>query len=194
MVVAFAAQLAASPTRGRREWGRPAGRAGAGRAYFFTVAMLPAHKESVRLHPLEFALGVVLHAGALAALAGSLILVVHPASGLALLARIRPLLALAAAAGLYLLVRRVATADLRAMSVPDDYLAVAATCGLVIVAALAGIHPVMPALVLAYAAALLVYAPLGKLRHAVFFFAARADYGRRLGLRGVYPPPPVKVG
>ena len=31
--------------------------------------------------------------------------------------------------------------------------------------------------------------PLGKLRHMAFFFAARADLGRRLGYRGVYPPP-----
>ena len=30
--------------------------------------------------------------------------------------------------------------------------------------------------------------PAGKLRHAVFFFLARVDLGRRLGWRGVYPP------
>ena len=39
-----------------------------------------------------------------------------------------------------------------------------------------------------YTGLLLVYLPLGKLRHAVFFFVARGDYGRRLGFRGVYPP------
>jgi hypothetical protein len=41
---------------------------------------------------------------------------------------------------------------------------------------------------LIYAGVLFLYFPLGKLRHAVFFFVARADYGRRLGYRGVYPP------
>ena len=48
--------------------------------------------------------------------------------------------------------------------------------------------PASGALLLGYAALIFLYLPLGKLRHAVFFFVARGDYGWRLGHRGVYPP------
>jgi hypothetical protein len=37
------------------------------------------------------------------------------------------------------------------------------------------------------AAAFFAYVPLGKLRHAVFFFVARGDLYARLGARGVVP-------
>ena len=34
---------------------------------------------------------------------------------------------------------------------------------------------------------LFFYLPLGKLRHCIFFFAARFNFGGRLGCRSVYP-------
>jgi nitrate reductase gamma subunit len=95
---------------------------------------------------------------------------------------------LALLAGLYLLVQRLLSPTLRAMSAPDDYLAILASCGLLALASLRRIGPDDEILLLLYAFLLLIYVPLGKLRHVVFFFVARADYGRRLGYRGVYPP------
>jgi hypothetical protein len=74
------------------------------------------------------------------------------------------------------------------MSSPDDYVAVLLTCGLVAVALQSSLRPGNPLLLLGYATVLFLYLPLGKLKHIVFFFAARADYGYRLGHRGVYPP------
>lgn len=151
--------------------------------------MLPAHKESVRHHPGKFLIGVALHVGVLLALALLLLLAVRPTLALAALPWARPLLLLALAAGLILAARRALSPTLRFMSTPDDYLAIAASCGLLALTALAPAHPRLPAVALIYGGALLLYLPLGKLRHAVFFFAARLDYGRRLGYRGVYPPP-----
>lgn len=157
--------------------------------YFLTVAMLPAHKESVRNHPLEFGIGVLMHLGVLLALAGVLVLVVHVPTGIAVLDALSPLFLFSLAAGLFLFIRRLASRNLRHMSAPDDYLAILLTCGLLAVVTLIASHPRMPLVVLVYAALFFAYLPLGKLRHVVFFFAARADYGRRLGYRGVYPPP-----
>ena len=94
----------------------------------------------------------------------------------------------AMAAGIWLLVRRVSSKPLRAISVPDDYIAIMATCGLLALAVIFALASRNPTPLLAYTSVLFVYLPLGKLRHAVFFFVARADYGRRLGYRGVYPP------
>ncbi|MBZ5637766.1 MAG: hypothetical protein LAO51_03305 [Acidobacteriia bacterium] len=84
--------------------------------------------------------------------------------------------------------KRLATAELRRISPPDDYLA-----SLMIAALLSGAVAfwagVLSAVALRIVATiLLVYLPVGKLRHAVFFYLARADLSGRLGFRGVYPP------
>ncbi len=186
--MALSAQLQRARGGGRIDYSRPQGRPGRGVIYAFTVAMLPSHKESIRNHPVEFLVGALMHLGVIVALLGILLAGVHPGSGVAALQRLRPLLWLALIAGLWLGLRRLGSRDLRAMSSPDDYVAILASCGLLIVTSLIGTRPVMPVVAMLYTAALLVYVPLGKLRHIVFFFAARADYGRRLGYRGVYPP------
>ena len=125
------------------------------------------------------------HAGVAVSLLGVGLLVVWPERGVVLLALARPLTAVALLAGLYLLVQRMFSPTLRAMSAPDDYLAIVASCGLL---ALVSIGPGHETALMLYTSLLLIYLPLGKLRHVVFFFVARADYGRRLGHRGVYPP------
>jgi hypothetical protein len=185
-IAALAWQLRAARGGGRVDRSVAAGDPARGVRYAFTVAMLPRHKETVRLHPLEFTLGLLLHAGALPALLGAALAAAAPGAGLAVLAALRPLFALALVSGLALLARRVFSTRLRALSIPDDYLAIAATCGL-LACAWRGSAPLR----LAYAGALFLYLPLGKLRHAVFFFAARGDLGRRLGRRGVYPAPRI---
>ena len=185
-IVGLAAQVLIARGGGRREFSRPAGRGVSGVLYNFTVAMLPGHKESTRLHPAEFVAGILLHLGVL----GALVMVGVLAAGAtsAVLVWLRMLAGLGAAAAIALLLRRLCSPLMRALSTPDDYLAVLATCGLLVLAALAAGN-----VLLAYTALFLVYLPLGKLRHAVFFFVARADYGRRLGYRGVYPPARVEA-
>ena len=87
-----------------------------------------------------------------------------------------------------MLVRRVANPVVRILSVPDDFLAIGLAVAFLAMLALAssGLVPVAAAAVAA--SVLLFYVPLGKLRHMVFFFLARADLGHRLGYRGVLPP------
>jgi hypothetical protein len=189
-IAAMAAQLRTARGGGRREYSRPQGSPGRGLAYFMTIAMLPAHKESVRHHPVEFAVGMIFHLGLLCALAGIVMLVINPALGTVWCHGVWPVLVVALAAGLVLFVRRLASKYLRFMSSPDDYLAVLASCGLLAVTGLIALDRRVPLVALLYASLLFIYMPLGKLRHAAFFFAARADQGRRLGYRGVYPPAP----
>jgi hypothetical protein len=154
--VALTVQVLRAHGGGRRDHSRRAGSPARGLLYNFTVAMTPAHKEAVSRHPVKFALGVLMHAGGAVSLLG-----------------------------VGLLVQRMFSPTLRAMSAPDDYLAIVASCGLL---ALVSIGPGHETALMLYTSLLLIYLPLGKLRHVVFFFVARADYGRRLGHRGVYPP------
>jgi hypothetical protein len=114
-----------------------------------------------------------------------------PSAGGWLLVRIWPINARSLAAGAALLLHRFRSKLLRAISVPDDYLAIAATCGLLTTARAFALLSRHPAPLLVCTSLLPIYMLLGKLRHAVFFAVARADYGWRLGYRSVYPPAPV---
>jgi len=155
--------------------------------------MTPAHKEAIKRHPAQFAVGLTMHIGVIVAVLAALLFLIWPPAGYRLLAFARPVVALALAAGIYLVVRRAFSENLRAMSAPDDYVAALATCGLLAFACLRPVDAENHAALLIYAGLLFVSLPLGKLRHAVFFFVARGDYGRRLGYRGIYPPSPARM-
>jgi len=185
---ALAAQVLAARGRGRRDYSRPTGDPRRGIIYNFTTAMLPGHKETIRLHPVEFGIGLLMHLGVICSLLAAIVLLVHGDSGIRFASVIRPLAAAALVSGAVLSIRRAVSAKLRALSVPDDYVASLATCGLLAMAAFLQLDARGQMLFMLYTALLFVYMPLGKLRHVVFFFVARGDYGRRLGYRGVYPP------
>jgi len=187
-VLALAVQVARARAGGQRDYSRRAGDPVRGMVYSFTAAMLPAHKETIRHHPLETSVGVVMHVGVLLCILGICLLIAWPAGGHRLLLAMRPVVVAAFLAGLALFVRRSASRTLRAISAPDDFLANLATCALLAFAFLSPVNAQCEAALLSYTILFFLYVPLGKLRHAVFFFAARADYGRRLGYRGVYPP------
>jgi len=180
-------QLARAWGGGRREHGRPTGSAWQGLIYNFTGAMLPAHKETAYRHVGEFALGVVLHLGVVSVAAATLLWLLWTRGGLTAFAIVRPLAAIALLAGLILQVRRMLSGTLRAVSTPDDFVANAATCLWLACAALCA-GTLAHGFYVGCTFLVLLYLPLGKLRHSVFFYAARADLGRRLGRRGTYPP------
>jgi len=192
-VAALGVQVLAAWGGGREDYSSRAGSSARGIAYSFTVAMTPRHKESVSRHPVKFAVGVVMHIGVMLSLLAAVLLVVWPTAGSAALSHGRPLIATSLVAGLYLLVRRTLSRDLREMSAPDDYIAMLATCGLLALACVYTGDAGSETVYLIYAGLLFAYLPLGKLRHAVFFFVARANHGRRLGRRGVYPPATVRT-
>jgi hypothetical protein len=186
-VSALAWQLLRAWGGGRREHGRRAGDSLLGVRYNFTRAMLPTHKETATRHWAEFVVGLALHAGVVSVSAALFLWLLWARAGDVAFDVVRPLAWLGLVAGLVLLVRRAVSPRLRQMSVPDDYLAAGGTCLFLATAGLfAGTSA--QALFALCAVLVMIYLPLGKLRHAVFFYAARADLGRRLGYRGVYPP------
>lgn len=134
--VALAVQLVLAWGGGRRDYGVRAGSPARGVVYNFTAAMSPAHKETVRLHPAKFMVGVLMHVGTLTALAKVLYVLARPAAPPVFPAAAGVVWGVALAASLYLFGRRVLAPNLRKMSCLDDYLAVLATAGLIIVAAL----------------------------------------------------------
>jgi uncharacterized membrane protein len=155
--------------------------------------MRPSHKETARLHLVKFAVGVAMHLGILTAIAKLIFLIVNPSFEPWSSVVLGSAFCVAALCGLYLFVRRVLAATLRSISSFDDYFSVSMVIGFLVFAALEELGVVGRPAFFIFSAALFFYLPLGKLRHALFFFIARMDYGRRLGHRGVYPPKCGKV-
>lgn len=173
----------------RRLFAAPAGDPRAGIRYAFTGALSPTAKESARKHPFAWALGIGYHAGTFGAMTTLALAVAgeRPAGWLGLPLAAVTLLGLSC--GVALLAKRLWHAELRALSHPDDVVSNVLASGLSLGAlAWLGADAALSGFLL-WGTALLVYLPLGKLRHAAFFFLARRHLGAFFGRRGIFPPP-----
>jgi hypothetical protein len=165
-----------------------ASRGSAARAvlYSLTGAMSPLKKESARRHLPTYTLGLFFHAGAFSSF-GLLALRFIGVTGSPSFARAgAAFLALSFSAGLTLLIKRIANPKLRAISNLDDYASNVLVVGFEVVTALSLLDPRLIPLSFLYGSALLLYIPLGKLRHAIYFPLARIYLGLFYGRRGVW--------
>lgn len=185
----LAAQLWQAQAHGRRRFlAWPAGSRTRAIAYALGPGMLPGAKESAREHLPVWFVGIGYHAGIFA----SLLVVAASVTGVAVAAPVllplRALTLLGAICGVLLLARRALSRSLRALSVPDDLFANVLTTGTALWAFAVTLRPQWERWLLLSALLLLVYVPVGKIRHCVFFFATRLHAAAFFGRRGVLPP------
>lgn len=188
-----AAALAAMLLRSRAltlrvRFARPAGRVSKGIRYALVEGMAPGAKESVRAHLGTWAAGVAYHLGLACAflLLGSCTLAVPLPALLAM--GLASVSGLGALCGLGLLAKRALHPGLRAFSCPDDYASNLLCTGFAALGCGWGLR-IVPALpFLAWGTLLLLYIPVGKIRHCAFFAATRIQFGAFFGRRGVLPP------
>ncbi|HOT16394.1 MAG TPA: hypothetical protein PLB07_01905 [Bacteroidales bacterium] len=150
--------------------------------------MSPTKKESAYLHLPTYTAGIIYHLGTFLSLLLFIILLAGfiPSGILRLI--ISLLLAVSTLAGLMILVKRFLNNELRSLSNPDDYIS----------NLLVTLFHLMTIAVLNFegarvfyfleASLLLLYLPVGKLRHTIYFFAARYHLGYFFGYRGTWPP------
>lgn len=165
-----------------------------GIVYANTTAMLPQNKESAYLHLPGYAAGILFHIGIFTSFLVFL-LSFFPffnrwieVSTLRLI--IAAVLAVTCLSGYILLFRRVLSKDLKGLSTPDDFISNALTSTFQLFTILHLVLPtngVVTALYYIACALLFVYMPFGKLRHAVYYFAARYHLGFFYGWRNVWP-------
>ncbi|MFO7866546.1 MAG: hypothetical protein R6V02_07010 [Candidatus Aminicenantes bacterium] len=167
-------------------YSRPAGKTRNGVLYAFGKGMSPWEKESTKKHLPTYFSGIIYHAGIFTAffmLALRLISVdiIFPD-----MARI--FLASGLAAGMGLLIKRASLSYMKKISSPDDYISNLLVDFFVLSALLnTWVSAALPFFYLS-AFILLVYIPMGKIRHCLFFFYSRVLFGKFFGRRGVYPP------
>lgn len=177
-----------------KDLSEPSGSVKDGVVYSNTRAMMPDQKESAYLHLPSYVVGMLFHIGIFCSLllfilsffpffnnwiqscAWSLILAVPSVIG--------------GVCGVILFVRRLLSKDLKVFSTPDDFISVSFVAFFQIMTALYLIFPGLSAINTIYYVSsilLFLYMPFGKLRHAVYYFAARFHLGFFYGWRNVWP-------
>lgn len=172
----------------------PSGSVAEGVVYSNTTAMLPNHKESAYLHLPSYAVGILFHIGIFTSLMLFLLLFFTPirewlADGCWRYA-IAALPAVGTVCGIILFVKRLISNKLKTFSTPDDFISVVLVALFQCFTTLYTLFPTSNLLhILYYISCILLflYMPLGKLRHAVYFFAARFHLGFFYGRRNVWP-------
>jgi hypothetical protein len=174
----------------------PADKTGNAIHYAFSGAMSPARKESAFLHLPTYSAGLFYHIGTFLSvtlfffiLSGRI-----PRGWLAI--AISAFLCVASFSGLAILIKRIVRKELRSLSNPDDFISnalvtlfqIATIAVLFLPAVLQSYSLIIPSSYYLIFTILMLYIPVGKLRHTVYFFAARYHLGYFFGWRGVWPP------
>ncbi|MEE4214221.1 MAG: hypothetical protein V2I34_04090 [Bacteroidales bacterium] len=156
--------------------------------YSFTGAMSPGKKESAYLHLPTYTAGLIYHTGTFLAIILFFFLLARFEAGTAATYIFSAILLAGALSGTGILIKRMAVSKLRNLSCADDYISniLVTAFQYVSILELTGLVP--EAVYFMTASLLLIYVPLGKLRHLVYFFAARYQLGFFYGWRNAWPP------
>lgn len=156
--------------------------------YAFSGAMSPSRKESAFLHLPTYTAGIFYHLGTFI----SIVIFFFMLTGIPVNGGILPFLAgfliVSTLFGLAILLKRILVKQLRALSNPDDYISNLLVTIFQLLTALTMLYEGWQPTYYVVVSILLLYIPVGKLKHAVYFFAARYHLGYFYGWRGVWPP------
>lgn len=156
-------------------------------AYSYTGGMNPLKKESAYLHYPTYTAGILYHTGTFVSLVLFFFFLTDTGFSVSLQWTLVCVLAVSAASGLGIFVKRTVLSKLRYLSNPDDYVSNLLVTLFQIFTLIILINGAFAPYYYISAALLFLYLPLGKLKHSIYFFAARYHLGFFYGWRGVWP-------
>lgn len=159
--------------------------------YAYTGAMSPAKKETAFLHLPTYIAGLLYHLGTFLAFFLYLLLMLNLSFGTGVGIAFACMLFVSSISGLGILIKRLFSKKMRALSNGDDYLSNILTTLFQAMLALALIFPALMQGFYLAATLLFLYIPFGKLKHLLYFFAARYHLGFFFGRRNAWPPKPT---
>lgn len=173
----------------------PSGSVKKGVVYANTRAMMPTEKESAYLHLPSYAVGMLFHIGLFCSLLFFLLSFFPFFNSWIGVSCWRWVLAIppamATVCGLILFFRRLLSKELKVLSMPDDFISTGlVTLFLLMTTFYLSLSTCCGSVTILYyisSILLFLYMPLGKLRHAVYYFAARYHLGFFYGWRNVWP-------
>lgn len=173
----------------------PSGSVKEGVVYANTIAMMPNQKESAYLHLPSYATGMLFHIGLFCCLL-FFVLSFFPffnnwIGGCNWHYVLAIPTALGTVCGIILFIRRLVSKELKVLSMPDDFISTGlVTLFLLMTTFYLSLSTCCGSITILYyisSILLFLYMPLGKLRHAVYYFAARYHLGFFYGWRNVWP-------
>jgi len=171
-----------------RDLSAKAGNTNTGIVYSFTSAMSPANKESAFLHLPTYTAGIVYHIATFVSLA-AFILILFAVKMHQTLLIVFVLTAFAGTvSGVAMLVKRITDKKLRKLSNPDDYISNLLVTLFQLMTGLVLLTGSLYTTYMLITALMFLYMPVGKLKHIIYFFAARYHLGFFYGWRNVWPP------
>ena len=170
------------------DYSQKKGNIGAATRYSFTGAMNPVKKESAYLHFPTYTAGLLYHIGTFLSIFIFILLLfkVEPQGWLSWL--FIGTLTISGLSGLGILIKRMTNKELRALSNPDDYISNLLVTTFQLISAIVLYWVTFFPVYFITVSVLLLYLPIGKLKHTIYFFAARYHLGFFYGWRGVWPP------
>ena len=171
-----------------KDYSLPRGEISTAVRYAFSGAMNPLKKESAYLHLPTYTAGIFYHVGTFLCI----ILFITNMLGITIPYWISlvlgAFLVVAAFSGLGIFIKRLLKDELRHLSNPDDYISNLLVTIFQVLSGMVLFLDVMQPAYFIWASLLILYIPVGKLRHLLYFFAARYHLGIFYGWRGVWPP------
>jgi hypothetical protein len=173
-----------------KDYSIPAGNLNSAVIYSFTGGMSPSKKESAYLHLPTYTAGILYHIGTFLSIGLfiGILLNQHPVETTRLALSL--FLLISGLCGLGILIKRIIIKELQSLSNPDDYISNLLVTGVQLITVVFLNYPTPVYYILV--SALLLYLPVGKLKHTIYFFAARYQLGFFYGRRGVWPPKNLK--
>ena len=168
------------------DFSEPIGKVAPAVVYSFTGGMSPKKKESAFLHLPTYTAGILFHLGTFLSAVLFICYLFNLHFGEVITMILSAFLVVSSLSGIGIFVKRIAKKELRSLSNPDDYISNLLVTGFQL-ATLVYLNFQTPVYFL-LVSALLLYLPLGKLKHTIYFFAARYHLGFFYGRRGVWPP------
>jgi hypothetical protein len=156
--------------------------------YSFTGAMSPFKKESAFLHLPTYIAGIIYHSGTFLSLLLFFPLLMNYSftTWFSMILSLFLLVSFGFGCGLFL--KRLTKKGLRDLSSPDDYISNALVTLFQLMTIFVLHIPSFVPVYYIFSALLWIYIPVGKLKHVIYFFAARVQLGYFYGWRGVWPP------
>ena len=192
--ISLSVMLLRAAVKFRPEQASAKGSVVSGIIYAFTFGMLPGSKESASQHLLSYLAGIVFHIGIFTAFLFSAIIYllakgIIPDLPQCVRLIVAGLMAVGLVNGLGLLVKRFINTRLRFISTWDDYFSNIIVNVFLVLSIILAVQPGNAIFYIMYIfeAGLLLYIPLGKLRHCAYFPATRIMFGYFYGYRGVLP-------
>jgi hypothetical protein len=155
--------------------------------YSFIGAMNPLQKESAYLHLPTYIAGILYHIGTFISIALFFLFLFNISFAYSLQWILIIVLILSSVSGIGIFLKRIMLKKLRFLSNPDDYVSNLLVTVFQIFTLIILFKEDFSPYYFLYAGLLFLYLPLGKLKHSLYFFAARYHLGFFYGWRGIWP-------